>query len=601
MEATPGQADDESHTEVSDVAASDARGAIPPVQDGGETGRTSSIGAGWHRIRGAFNRKTMGKDAVAGVVLGIESVPDGLASGVLAGVNPVAGLYAYLFGMAGAAMFTSSSFMAVQATGAMALVVADTDLASRPDPDRALFTLAMLTGGVMIIAGLLRGGRMLRFVPTAVMVGFVTAVGVNIVLGQLENLTGYDGQGSNRVLRAIDTITHFRLFDLPTLTVGAATIALIVVLTRTRLRSFGLVLAIVAGSSLAALFTMVIGWDVLTVADIAEVPSGLPAPVLPSIDDVMFLSVPALSLAFVGIVQGAAVSAAVPNADGKPADSSRDFIGQGAGNIVAGLFQGMPVGGSMSASSLIVAAGARTRLALFIAASVMAFIVLVASGLVSLVAMPALAALLMVIGVQTIKPARVMSVFKTGPLQTTVMTVTFVLTLVIPLQFAVLVGVGLGVVLFVAQQSNRLRVRQLEFDADGRVREVHPVATLPPHEVVVLQPYGNLFFASAPVFEAQLPKMQADSRGSVVIVRLRGIDEIGLSLVAVLDRYLDDLERHDSTLWLAVTSDRIVHQLRAGGLLDRLGPDRVYLGTEWLGEASRRAYSDARRWVRDQQ
>jgi sulfate permease, SulP family len=253
----------------------------------------------------------------------------------------------------------------------------------------------------------------------------------------------------------------------------------------------------------------------------------------------------------------------------------------------------------MSASSLILAAGARTRLALFIAASVMAFVVLVASGIVSLVAMPALAALLMVIGVQTIKPARVISVMKTGALQATVMGVTFVLTLIIPLQFAVLVGVGLGVILFVGQQSNRLRVRQLELSADGRVREVDPVATLPPHEVVVLQPYGNLFFASAPVFEAQLPKVDADSRGSVVIVRLRGIDEIGLSLIAVLDRYLDDLEQHGSTLWLTITSERVLDQLRAGGLLDRLGPDRFYTGTQWLGEASRRAHGDALQWVRD--
>jgi SulP family sulfate permease len=563
------------------------------------TGARLRIATGWHRIRGVFSRKTLGKDAVAGAVLGIESVPDGLALGLLAGVNPVAGLYAYLFGMAGAALFTSSSFMAVQGTGAMALIVADTDLASRPDPDRALFTLAMLTGVVMIVAGLLRGGRMLRFVPTAVMVGFVTAVGVNIVLGQLENLTGYDGQGSNRVIRAVDTITHFWLFDLPTVIVGSITIVLIVVLTRTRLRSFGLVLAIIVGSGLAALFTMVFGSDVLTVADIAEVPSGLPAPVLPSLDDVIFLAVPAFSLAFVGLVQGAAVSAAVPNADGKPADSSRDFIGQGAGNVVAGLFQGMPVGGSMSASSLILAAGARTRLALFIAASVMAFIVLVASGAVSLVAMPALAALLIVIGVQTIKPARVMSVVKTGALQTAVMGVTFVLTLIIPLQFAVLVGVGLGVILFVAQQSNRLRVRQLEFAEGDRVREVDPVTTLPPHAVVVLQPYGNLFFASAPVFEAQLPKVGDDSGGSVVIVRLRGIDEIGLSLIAVLGRYLDELEQHGSTLWLTVTSERVISQLRAGGLLDRLGSERVYVGTQWLGEASRRAHHDAERWVDD--
>ena len=558
----------------------------------------SRVAVVFTRIRGVFRRETLGKDALAGTILGIESVPDGLAIGLLAGVNPVAGIYAFMFGMAGAALATSSTFMAVQATSAMALIVSDTDLSTQPDPDRALYTLAMLTGVIMIVAGALGAGRMLRFVPTAVMVGFVTAVGVNIVLGQLANMTGYVGVGPNRLFTAIDTFANVRSFDLPTLVVGLVTIALIVVLTRTPLRSLGLVVAIAVGSALAALFTFAFGWEVLTVGDVADVPSGLPAPVLPSFGDLGYLALPALSLAFVGLVQGAGVAAGVPNVDGRPADPNRNFIGQGVGSILAGVFRGMPVGGSMSGSALIVAAGARTRLALFIAASVMALLILVASGVVSLVAMPALAALLIVVGVQAVKPARIQSVAKTGPLQTTVMGVTFVLTLLIPLQFAVLVGVGLAVILFVAQQSNRIRVRRLEFHVDGRLREVDPMASVPPHDVVVLQPYGNLSYATAPVFEALLPKVDERTRGSVVIVRLRGIDDLGLSSVAVLGRYLDDLEQHDSTLWLVVAGERLADQLAAGGLLERLGPDRVYESSEWIGESVHRAHRDAWDWVR---
>ena len=111
---------------------------------------------------------------MAGLVLGIESVPDGLASGLLAGVNPVAGLYAYMYGVAGGALFTSTAFMAVQATGAMSIIVADVDLAGRDDPARSLFTLTILTGTVMVVAGLLRLGSFLRFVSNSVMTGFVT-------------------------------------------------------------------------------------------------------------------------------------------------------------------------------------------------------------------------------------------------------------------------------------------------------------------------------------------------------------------------------------------------------------------------------------------
>jgi SulP family sulfate permease len=561
--------------------------------------RESWVAVRWRAIRSVFRRETLGKDAVAGTILGVESVPDGLAIGLLAGVNPVAGLYAFLFGMAGAALFTSSTFMAVNATSAMALIVADSDVAASPDPDRALYTLAMLTGFIMVVAGLVGGGRLLRFVPTAVMVGFVTAVGINIVFGQLANLTGYTGRGANRLVRAFDTLLHLGQFHVPTLVVGLVTIALIVTLTRTPLRALGLVVAIILGSGLAALFTSAFDWEVLTVGDIADVPNGLPAPVLPSLTDVPDLLLPAFSLAFVGLVQGAGVAGGVPNADGKPADASRNFIGQGAGSIVAGVFRGMPVGGSMSASGLLVAAGARTRLALFIASTVMAIVILVASGVVALVAMPALAGLLIVVGIQAIKPLRIQSVVKTGALQTTIMAVTFGLTLVVPLQFAVLIGVGLAIILFVAQQSNRLRVRQLEFHGEGRMRETDPVAVVPPHDVVVLQPYGNLAYATAPVFDEQLPKVDDASRGSVVIFRLRGIDELGLSLVAVLGRYLDDLEQRGSMLWLVVAGDRIRNQLAAGGLLDRLGPDRVYTSSEWIGEAVHLAHADAEAWVRE--
>ena len=204
------------------------------------------------RLRGLVRRETVGHDLNAGMVLGVESVPDGLASGLLAGVNPLAGLYAYLFGLAGAALFTSSSFLAVQATGAMALVVSDVDLASRADPERALFTLSVLTGLVMVAAGLLGAGSLLRFVPTAVMTGFVTAVGINIVLGQLGNFTGYAASGANRVTRTLDLLLHPGRIELSTLLVGVVTLVGIVVLQRTRLQSFGLVVAVVLGSLLAA-------------------------------------------------------------------------------------------------------------------------------------------------------------------------------------------------------------------------------------------------------------------------------------------------------------------------------------------------------------
>jgi len=431
------------------------------------------------------------------------------------------------------------------------------------------------------------------FVPTPVMTGFITAIGVNIVLGQLSNLTGYAARGSNRLTKTVDVLLHIGQWSIASLVVGAITVLIIVVLRPTRVGSLGLVVAVVIGSVCGVVLNLWVVDPVGQLRDIVDVPRGLPAPVLPSLLDVPALLIPAISLAFIGLIQGAAVSAGIPTKDGRPADANRDFIGQGMGNIVAGLFRGMPVGGSMSGSSIIVQSGAKTRLALFVAGAVMALVIFVASDLVAFVAMPALAGLLIVVGVGAVKPSRIYSVVKSGPLPTAIMAVTFGLTLIIPLQFAVLAGVGLGIILYVAQQSNHVRVRAVRIESGGRLREVDPPAVVPAREVLVLQPYGSLFFASSPIFEKQLPEVSRESRGAVVIVRLRGTDQIGLSLVDVLRRFAHRLADADSTLKVVATEDRVIDQLQAGGLLDDIGERGIYKGTEWVGETLRQAYADA--------
>ena len=548
------------------------------------------------RPRSLFQREHARDDAMAGLVLGIESVPDGLASGLLAGVNPLAGLYAYLYGMVGATLFTSTAFMAVQGTGAMAIIIADVDLASRDDPAKSLFTLSIVTGVVMILAGVLHLGSFLRFVSNSVMTGFITAVGVNIVLGQLDNFTGYAAEGDNRVARAFDLLFNLGSIDVPTTVVGAVTVVLIVVLQRTRLGALGMVVAIAVSSALAAVFAA-FDYDVALVSDIADVPGTLPFITMPVLGEIPSLIIPAASLAFVGLVQGAGVAAAMPNEDGSPSDESADFIGQGAGNVVSGLFQGMPVGGSMSASSLTAAAGAKTRTSLLFAGATMVVVILLFSTVVERIAMPALAGLLIVVGVGTIRPSQVIAVAKTGAVPLTVMATTFVLTLIIPLQYAVLVGVGMSVVLFVVNQSSRLVTRRLVIHDDGRVEEVDPPEVVPAGEVVILQPYGAIFFASVPQLLEQMPTVIESSRQSVVILRLRGADDAGSTMIDMLGTYAGELADVDSKLMVVTDNDRVIRQLRVTGITDIIGAENVYRGTVFVGEASRRANDDARIWI----
>jgi SulP family sulfate permease len=551
------------------------------------------------KLRLPAGRDALREDAVAGLVLGVESVPDGLAAGLLAGVNPLSGLYAYLFGTLGGSFVTSSAFMAVQATGAMAIIVADVPAVhSAQDSARALFTLSVLTGVVMLAAGFARLGSVLRFVSNAVMVGFISAVGVNIVLGQLANLTGYKAKGANRLVRTVVTLAHPHQFHLQSLAIGLVTIALILLLERTRLGPLGLVLAVIVTSA----GTAVLGWSgVATVGELGAIPRSLPLPAAPMLRLVPSLLVPALSLAFVGLVQGAGISAKFPNPDGRFPEASRDFIGQGAANVIAGIFRGMPVGGSMSATSLNKAAGARSRLSLVIASAVMAVVIVAFAGLVGHIAMPALAGLLMLVGFRTIKPADLASVWKTGPVQKAVLVVTFALTIVIPLQYAVLAGVGLSVILHVVRQSNQIIIKRWRLDPEGNLIETDPPAELPADEVVALQPYGSLFFAAAPVFESALPAPTGDSRNSVVILRLRGRTELGTTFTGVLQRYARALTASGSKLVIVSAGEQVQEQLRVTGVTDAVAPENIYTGDERVGATLKRAYADATAWIQQHQ
>jgi SulP family sulfate permease len=178
-----------------------------------------------------------------------------------------------------------------------------------------------------------------------------------------------------------------------------------------------------------------------------------------------------------------------------------------------------------------------------------------------------------------------------------VLTVTFGLTMLVPLQYAVLIGVGLSIVLHVVRQSNQVVVRQQIHDADGHLVEVDPPPVLPPRAVVILQPYGSLFFAAAPVVEAMLPAVGPDTSATVVILRLRGRTDLGTTFMDVLSRYATALAAADCKLALSSVSDRVLEQLRIAGVDGVIAPDDLYPGDERVGATLGRVHDDARAWV----
>ena len=542
-------------------------------------------------------RSNLVPDLIAGLTTGVANIPDAMASAILAGINPLQGLYAIMIGTPLGALFGSSAFMNVAATSALA-ITAGTAIAGYSEDARAsaITTLALLTGVVMLLAGLLKLGRLLRFVSNSVVIGFLTGVSINVILSQLGDFTGYSSAYSNKVVKAIDTLLHLDQIDPQTTAIGLLTVAVILLVDRTRLRNFSMLFGMLIGSAVVVL----LGWiGVQVVNDVATIPDTLKLITIVQLPDLTIapaLIADAIALAIIALVQGAGVSKAYPNPDGKYPDSSRDFVGQAAANIGAGFFQGMPIGGSVSGTALNVSSGAKSRWANIFSGLIVVVAVLIFSPAVSMVAMPAMAAVLIVAGFQSFKWNRIADIWATGWPPRIVMLVTLVLTLAIPLQQAVFLGVLLSILAyFFITSTHEVRLTQIIQNPDGSVTEGPAPAELASNAVTVLQIYGNMTFTGAETLEQFLPKADSATR-PVVILRLRAQEGIGSSFITVLERYSQQIKAVGGRLMVAGVSTKVKGQLdRTETTGELLGPENVFVATTNLGVSTRAALAAAQR------
>jgi sulfate permease, SulP family len=540
-------------------------------------------------------RSSLRDDGLAGLNSAVASVPDGLASGLLAGVNPIYGLYACMAGPIAGGLFSSTQLLIVATTSASSLAAGQAlGGLSSPARDNALFVMVLLIGAFQIVFGLLRLGRLARFVSYSVMTGFLTGIAVLTVLSQLPTVTGYEATGSNRVMATLDLLLNLGQVDPRTVAIAGFTLALAVLLPRTRLGNFGNLVAIILPSLVAVLFSLE---SVQVVQDVGEIPRGLPTPFIPSLSLISLdVITGALAVAVIVLIQGAGVSQSVPNPDGSRTRASRDFIAQGAANVASGLFRGLPVGGSLSTTALSVLSGARTRWAAIFAGLWMAAVVVALSGVVAQIAMPALAVLLIVASASAIKPAEVRSIWNTGWPSRLAIVTTFLATLFLPIQAAVGIGVVLSAVLYLYTSSADISVVELVERPDGRIEERKPPKHLHSNSVTVLDIYGHLFYAGARTLARLLPR-PGDAENLVVILRLRGRTTVGATLIDELSAYANQLAEANGRLYLTGLSEDVYDQMVRNGKLREADPVQAYKASPVVGESTHRAYVDAQTWL----
>jgi SulP family sulfate permease len=543
-----------------------------------------------------FGTQFIKNDLSAGIVKSIDSVTGGMANALLAGVNPMYGLYTVLAATPIGALFSSSVFMNIDSTGALS-AAAGSFLLIVPEADRpaALAMLTLLTGVFMLAAGLLKLGFLTRFISNAVLRGFITGIGVNIILGQLGNFTGYTSTYSNKVAQTIDTLMNLDQIDLQVLLVSMTTLVVVILLDQTRLYKFSMLIALVLGTLLVPLLSLA---TVPLVSSLGDLPSTLPRPVLPDLSYLPLMLAPAFSLTIIALAQSAGISQAVPNPDGEFPNASRDFIGQGAANLAGSMIQGLPAGGSLGGTTYLLKLGAKSRWASFIIALSAAVIILLFAPQISKIPLSALSALLMYVGYQTINVRDIRLIWRTNPSSRTLMLYTFAATLFLPLQEAIFFGVALSFAVFAFKESENTTIVALETDAEGYPVESPVPAVLPDNKVTFLKIYGSLFFAGAKNLEEDLPDVDK-THNAVVVLNLRGYNELGATFITVLERFAKDLQRNDNTLILVNVSPQVYSQFVKTNRLRILGEENVFQ-VSVHGETTRQANERADKLIKKQ-
>jgi len=540
------------------------------------------------------SKQTFVRSLVAGLVMAVVSIPGGIANGLLAGVNPIYGVYSMVAGTTVAAIFTSSVIMNVDSTSATALATFDALGDVAPEEQLGhLVVLSLMVGVFMLILGFLKLGFLVRFISNSVMTGFLSGLGVLTILGQVGDLTGYASAKDNKVSRTIDTALNWQEIDGSTLFVGLLTIAIIVSTSRTRLGKYSFLLGVSFATGVVAVVSAL---DVAKVGDSTEIPRSVPSLNLPDMGLVLELMLPAAAIAIIALVQAAGVSGSVPNPDGDYPDPSGDFRGQGAANVAVGFVGGIPVGGSLSGTILIQNMGGRSRWANISTGVFTLVSILLIAPLIEDIPMPTLAGLLIVIGFSMINVSRIRTVWNTGRASLTVMVLTFAATLVTPIHVAVALGVVVHITVHIFRSAEAVRLERILHRPDDTYAETDLPTKLPSNEIVILQPIGSLFFAGVAEFDEKLPDV-GDANGSVVILRLRDRDEVGSTFIRSIERYARDLHATGNKLMLEGINQQVLDQLQRTALLDLIGEENVFIGQPQFGAALKQAESAAETWI----
>ena len=529
-----------------------------------------------------YDRAWLRADVIAGIAVTAMIVPKNLGYAEIAGVPVQNGLYAAAAGAIIYALFCTSRHISTGPSSSLATVaggaVIVTGLAGE-GAAQLVAAIALVTGLLFLLMSALRLGWIAQFLSKAVVTGFLAGAAVDVIVGELPKLTGTSADGSNVLAEFVSWLGGLGAIHPATLVVAVAALGAILGLRFLAPKVPGALVLVVGGLLASYLFNL----DARGVALVGPVPSGLPLPEIPSVEliaqHVPEIAIASVALVLIGFSQTAGDARAFATRHHYRIDVNQESVAQGMANVGAGLFQGMPVSTSLSASSLNESAGARTPLASLVTGLLVVLTLILLAPLFSELPKAVLGAIIIdavlfgMIDLDEFRRLGRVSRFDLGVALAAVAGV-----LLAGVLFGIVIGVGLSIVwlIYVATRPAMALLGREPGTQVFRDIELNPADETFPG-IVVLRLDGGLFFATAEAFDERVRQVMAgDQALRSLVLDLEGVGFIDSQGAAKLTEVLDLAEAEGVSLRVARVKPRVLLVLRSEGLIDRIGSDHVH-------------------------
>jgi sulfate permease, SulP family len=484
-------------------------------------------------------------DAVAGLTVAIVALPLAMAIAIASGVTPDKGLITAVIAGFLISALGGSRFQIGGPTGAFIVVVYGVIHTHGYD---GLVLATIMAGAMLLIAGLLRFGDWIKYIPEPVVTGFTAGIAVIIFTSQIRDLLGLSMEAAPaEFIAKLEAFWAARdTVSVPTIALAGSALATILVLRRFAPKLPGFLIAVGGGAALVALLQL----DVETIGSrFGGVPSTLPAPVLPPVtwERVQTLFQPAFTIAFLAGVESLLSAMVADGMTGRRHRSNCELVAQGVANIASGLFGGISATGAIARTATNIRAGARTPIAGMMHALFVFAFMLALGPLMAFVPLGALAAVLVVVAWNMSEHERFRYLLD-GPLgDRVVLLATFGLTVLIDLTVAIEVGIVLAAIIFMHRMAEATAIEKgvslVERDQDdfsNHSRGAYTARKELPKGVEMFELRGPLFFGAASrlndAFEAAVPPPK------VFILRFAEVPMVDASGVGALLRFLKRCE-----------------------------------------------------------